>query len=523
MSETVLSTQVLLRNGTLETWEKTTKPLGKGEMAVVYCPAENGNSVITRLKVGDGTTLFKDLPYAGMDVSDIPMASSTESGLLSADDYEKLSNIEKEADKSTITTVKVNNDTLEIDENRAVNISVPDGALAQLDSVGYADLDSDLQGRITTLETNGHAHTNATVLDSITSDDITAWDAKLDKLSMNTSTAGDFVKLASDGTLVDAGVNANSFDAAGAASTAESNVVGAQTDTKEALTLYGIKAYVDDKTTNIASTSALDDKADLVTKATAGNLAGLNSAGNLTDSGIIADNVVTSITVDGVSVVSNHAAAITLPTIVDYTISKASTAATGYLATYQLMAGKTAVGDAINIPKDYLVKGAEVLIATDENADIVGVKAGDKYIDFIVNTVNDDGDDTHIYLAVNDIVKPYGVDNPTDSLITLSLSSDNQFSATIDLSDYATTTALSNKVDKETDKRLMDNEEANKLSAIEENAQVNVIESISGVTTSVENKVAKITAISTDLLTDGINMLVLDGGSASDLVVVTSD
>ncbi len=41
--------------------------------------------------------------------------------------------------------------------------------------------------------------------------------------------------------------------------------------------------------------------------------------------------------------------------IAEYTITKQGTAEEGYLATYQLFKGNTAVGDKINVPKDFLV------------------------------------------------------------------------------------------------------------------------------------------------------------------------
>ena len=55
-------------------------------------------------------------------------------------------------------------------------------------------------------------------------------------------------------------------------------------------------------------------------------------------------------------------------------------------------------------------------------------------------------------------------------------------------------------------------DEGTKLAGIAEGAQANVIESISGVTTTVENKDVKITGVSTDLLTQGTDTLILDCG-----------
>ena len=57
------------------------------------------------------------------------------------------------------------------------------GDLAALDEVAYANLNADLQGRLTELERVDHEHENKAVLDGITSAKVTAWDetaAKID-------------------------------------------------------------------------------------------------------------------------------------------------------------------------------------------------------------------------------------------------------------------------------------------------------------------------------------------------------
>ena len=73
-----------------------------------------------------------------------------------------------------------------------------------------------------------------------------------------------------------------------------------------------------------------------------------------------------------------------------YSIKKLGTATEGALATYKLTktVGDQTVelGDAIDIPKDFLVKSASVKTVITENDPVEGYKAGDKYIDFIINT-----------------------------------------------------------------------------------------------------------------------------------------
>lgn len=100
-------------------------------------------------------------------------------------------------------------------------------------------------------------------------------------------------------------------------------------------------------------------------------------------------------------------------TVPEYTITKLSTATSGYLSSYQLQKDNVGIGDVINIPKDYLVKSAEVKTSTG-TGDASGLPAGTKYIDFTINTydsVSGTGTTSHIYLNVEDLVDVYTAGN----------------------------------------------------------------------------------------------------------------
>jgi len=90
-----------------------------------------------------------------------------------------------------------------------------------------------------------------------------------------------------------------------------------------------------------------------------------------------------------------------------YTLSKLETAETGFLSSYQLTKDGVAIGDKINIPKDFLVKSAELKTADAADMPYTGAAVGDKYIDFVINSK--DGSDTasHVYLPINDLVDTY--------------------------------------------------------------------------------------------------------------------
>ena len=182
-----------------------------------------------------------------------------------------------------------------------------------------------------------------------------------------------------------------------------SAVLGTSSDTSDKNTVYGAKALAQSAldAANAAKTSA-DGK---VASVNAGNN-GISVGGTATaptvglkisgDSGNLAQ-----IASDGLKVVAP-----------EYSITKDTTAQSGFLATYHLTKDGVEVGTAINIPKDYLVKSAEVKVATGSDAS--GFPAGTTYIDFVVNTydtTSGSGTESHIYLNVETLVKTHTAGN----------------------------------------------------------------------------------------------------------------
>ena len=103
---------------------------------------------------------------------------------------------------------------------------------------------------------------------------------------------------------------------------------------------------------------------------------------------------------------------VTIPEVAipEYSIVKLGTATDGYIATYQLQKDGVQVGANIDIPKDYLVKSAEIKTSTGEG-DPSGLPAGSKYIDFVINTKVGVGEESHIYLDVQELVDAYTAGN----------------------------------------------------------------------------------------------------------------
>ena len=117
----------------------------------------------------------------------------------------------------------------------------------------------------------------------------------------------------------------------------------------------------------------------------------------------------------------------------NYTVKKQASAESGYFATYQLFSVGTgtggadeAVGEKINIPKDYLVKSATIETVTVADEPYEGAQVGDKYIDFVVNTYDASATDTHIYLPVNELVDVYTAGNG------INISNSNAVSVVVD-------------------------------------------------------------------------------------------
>lgn len=105
------------------------------------------------------------------------------------------------------------------------------------------------------------------------------------------------------------------------------------------------------------------------------------------------------------------------------TVTKQSTADTGYAATYVVKQNNAQVGVKINIPKDFLVKSASLETCSTANSPVNGYKVGDKYLDFVINAKDNSATAEHLYILVSDLIDTYTADDST-----LQLSSSNVFS-----------------------------------------------------------------------------------------------
>lgn len=195
----------------------------------------------------------------------------------------------------------------------------------------------------------------------------------------------------------------------------------------------------------------------------------------------------------------------------DHTVDvvKKATANAGYIASYQVTVDDTVVGADINIPKDYLVKSADIKVVAAADDPYTGAAAGDKYIDFVVNTVGGDDNESHIYLSVQDLVDEYtagdGIEISATNVIAIKLGTNANGlkvgAAGLEL-DEATTTAAGAM--SATDKTKLDGvaEGATKVEASTTNGNVK----IGGTETTVYTL--------PDTVVHDTDTIILDGGNA---------
>lgn len=116
-------------------------------------------------------------------------------------------------------------------------------------------------------------------------------------------------------------------------------------------------------------------------------------------------------------------------------VEKLETATAGYLASYVVKQGGSKVGATIDIPKDFLVKSATTGKATAE--DVAeggklfgkGFAVGDTYLDFVINTKDNDGTVEHMYVNASALVDVYtGKDGTT---VNVTVGDDNGIAAEV--------------------------------------------------------------------------------------------
>lgn len=373
-----LNARISLKYDTYANWTTNDPVLLVGEVAIATVPTKKDGieqvpAVI--MKVGDGTKKYSELPFVSGLAADIyDWAKAATKPTYTADEISGLSEYISGQIQDTNTVYQI---VVDAENPRKFQLQSHEKGETVWQNVGAAiEIPA---STLVTGDTNGTVKFNGT-------------------------------NVAVKGLGSAAYADTTAFDAAGDAS----KVLGSAADAAGSATVHGALNLANQKVASVTATANkgivvegtdTDPTVGILLDPKAGNAASLSSAGLL----------------------------VTVPAAAEYTIEKLTTADTGYLATYQLKKDGTAVGDKINIPKDYLVKSAEVKTSTG-TGDPSGFPQGTKYIDFTINTYDTQsgsGTESHIYLDVADLVDVYKSGSGDTDAVKIVVSDDNKISATV--------------------------------------------------------------------------------------------
>ena len=219
-----------------------------------------------------------------------------------------------------------------------------------------------------------------------------------------------------------------------------------------------------------------------------------------------------------------------IPAQTDYTVTVTSSDVTGVAKRYTIAQASTGLNVNIDIPKDMVVSSGTV------ETNPAGQPAGTYLVLSLANATND-----KVYIDVGKLIEYVTSGSKTGDMVVIDVSADHKVTATITdgtitkaklatavqtslgkadtaIQQAGLNSALEGYVAKNGTDRLMTAAEGTKLEGVETGAQKNVIETVKvgGTALTVTEKAVDITAISTDLLTQGVDVLILNGGTASD-------
>ena len=219
-----------------------------------------------------------------------------------------------------------------------------------------------------------------------------------------------------------------------------------------------------------------------------------------------------------------------IPAQTDYTVTVTPSDVEDYAKRYTIKQAATGLNVNIDIPKDMVVSSGRVV--TNPDTTHTGT-----FLELTLANANND----KVYINVSDLIEYVTSGSKTGDMVVVNVSADHKVTAIItdgtitkaklatavqvslDKADTAIqqaglNSALEGYVAKNGTDRLMTAAEGTKLEGVETGAQKNVIETVKvgGTALTVTEKSVDITAISTDLLTQGVDVLILNGGTASD-------
>nr|DAE40737.1 MAG TPA: hypothetical protein [Caudoviricetes sp.] len=228
-----------------------------------------------------------------------------------------------------------------------------------------------------------------------------------------------------------------------------------------------------------------------------------------------------------------------IPAQTDYTVTVTPSTVEGLAKRYTVHQEATGLDVNIDIPTDMVVKSGAVV------TNPAGQTAGTYLVLTLANATND-----KVYIDVGNLIEYVTSGSGATDMVKIAVSADHKVTASItdgSITKAKLTTAVQGSLDKadsaiqqaglttalepyaktadvakgyvakETGKRLMTDAEGTKLEGIETGAQVNKIESIKvgGTALKITEKAVNISQISTDLLINGTETLILNCGNAN--------
>lgn len=389
MANKTINVQYKLRGDTLSALTAKNAVYGVNEPIIVMIPADAdaGTQAAVLLKMGDGTTAFSDLPYLTAIAGDVPdWAKAETKPEYNASEIKNLDSYISGKVQDTDTQYKLEQDAT-------------DGHVLKLYTKTLAETDWTVLATITTVDT--------VYDDTALSGRVTTLEGLVGETTVATQIANAITALNLAGT----------YETKGAAATVRTELIGSDTDTADSNTIAGAKKYADEiaaekANEKVASVGATDNSIEIGGTATAPTI-----------------GVKVSPDTDNALQKTDNGMKVVIPDAAEISVVKKATANDGYIATYQVTVDGTVVGADINIPKDYLVKSADIKVVTITDDPYTGAAVGDKYIDFVVNTVDGDGNETHIYLSVQDLVDEYtagdGIDISDSNVIKIKIDAAN--------------------------------------------------------------------------------------------------
>ena len=216
-----------------------------------------------------------------------------------------------------------------------------------------------------------------------------------------------------------------------------------------------------------------------------------------------------------------------IPAQTDYTVTVTPSDVTGVAKRYTIAQASTGLNVNIDIPKDMVVSSGRVV--TNPDATHTGT-----FLELTLANGNND----KVYINVSDLIEYVTSGSKTGDMVVVDVSADHKVTATITdgtitkaklatavqtslgkadtaIQQAGLNSALEGYVAKNGTDRLMTAAEGTKLEGIETGAQKNVIETVKvgGTALTVTEKAVNITAISTDLLTQGTQEIIFNCGS----------